>query len=181
MVYTVRQAPSGKRERSKWPAVALRMKTLEPTAIRRARKCRRDGSVPGNRTQDKIVLVRERFAFLCSDPRRMAPTRPHRPWPRAGHAITENCRALASDLESDVDQYKLIASQPGPNFGLRAQQLQEIYVSAHAVRARWVRMCVPDAGTARCLPADLNQRTLADIERAAAAIGRRAACARSDR
>lgn len=90
--------------------------------------------------------------------------------------IDEGCRAVASDLESDVRRYRLAVAEHGADFDRQAHEVQRSYLKAGDPRRRWVRMCVSTQDADDCLATDLNEHTLDKIERAAAAIRGRKSC-----
>jgi hypothetical protein len=94
--------------------------------------------------------------------------------------IAESCRGVASDLESDIERYRMLLSRTGVDYARRAQQMQITYLEMDGMRKRWVRMCVPNENWQSCLPSDLDLRTLDKIKRAASAIMERTACDTSD-
>jgi cell division protein FtsW (lipid II flippase) len=83
-------------------------------------------------------------------------------------SLADSCRFLTTELHTVAWAFRA-AEEDGAAAPLNAYRLRDQYIKIRNRYHDWLRACVPDA--ARCLPADLNEHTVNQIERVTAVIG----------
>lgn len=86
-------------------------------------------------------------------------------------SLGDSCRYLTSELHTLAWDFQSdgIAKQKGVTSPVDVLRVRDQYAKLLNGYRDWVEMCIPDA--ARCLPADLDERTVDKIVRATAAVG----------
>lgn len=83
-------------------------------------------------------------------------------------SLGDSCRYLTTELHTIAWEFRA-AEEDGAKAPLDPFRLRDQYTKIVNSYRDWLHACIPDA--ARCLPTDLNERTVDTIERVTAVIG----------
>jgi len=91
-------------------------------------------------------------------------------------SLVDGCRYLTSELHTIAWNFQsaVVAKEKGVESPVDVLRVRDQYAKVVNSHRDWLQACIPDA--ARCLPTDLNERTVDKIERVTAAIDPRKSC-----
>lgn len=95
---------------------------------------------------------------------------------RLNNPLADSCRYLTSELHTIAWDFQSdgIAHEKGVRSPVDVVRLRDRYAKLIGSHRDWLQACIPDA--ARCLPTDLNERTVGTIERVTSVVGDAKAC-----